>query len=116
MVVGIGRRSPELTGHARPIWRVQLGQGGGPGARLPEGQEAWGGETGGPRGTHREMGGDGAADGTSFSFHVFFLHLRKSRNEAACGIARLIVSFWPLREEGGKNQIIGQGPFKELLF
>lgn len=45
-VVGIGRRSPELTGHAGPIWRVQLGQGGGPGPGCQKDKKAGAGKQG----------------------------------------------------------------------
>ena len=105
--VGIGRRSPKLTRHAGLIWRAQLEWVGRPAldwqldmkARV---ENQW---------THRGVGGDAGADSTSFSFHVIFLHLSKSCNEAAYGMARLIVSFWPLREEGGKKSNYRTGSF-----
>ena len=63
-IVGPGRKGPELTGHT--IWQSHLRQGRGPGLGCQQDKKV--GETEEPSRIHRGVEGDGATDGTSFSF------------------------------------------------
>lgn len=112
----LGKRSPELIKHAGHIWMTRLGQGG---ARtgLPARQEGWGRNRDrvGPVMGWEVMVLQMTLHFLSISSFSLSLYLRKSCNETDYGTVRLIISFCPLREEGGKYQIIRQSPFKELL-
>jgi hypothetical protein len=74
-------------------------------AGLPQGKKPAVGDTEGPSGTLHGVERDSTQMAFIFFLFFFFLffHLRKNCNQTAYGKARLIVSLWPLREEGEKK-------------
>lgn len=108
-IVRVCKRSPELT-------RQHGFMGVGHTPELLELKKPGTGDRDGLTRTHHRVAGAGVQMALIFFPLFFFSHLRKCCSETAYGTARLIVSLWPLREEGEKIKLLDRVLLRSCCF